>query len=94
VKSVGEKISASGYGSVAIQTEFITSYQYEPSVTINNVSIISNNANAWYQYLKEVWNFQVSKQGNSVSIQFNGANPELWISEIAVQVGPGWIETI
>jgi hypothetical protein len=102
ISGVGGKVSASGYGTTAIQTEFSES-------SINNIKNVSNikittlYPNAWKIFANwalekilntnDFWIPDPNPIDNSINIIFNNTiDIEVTYVKVNAQIGPGWVE--
>ena len=106
ITGIGGKNSSSGYGTTAIQTEYVegdgdTQINYTAA---ESISFTTSYANAWCIFLtwlfeKEfppaTYTYTISTVGdNLINIEFFDFSPEikLKIVDINAQIGAGWIE--
>ena len=102
VTGIGGKDSSSGYGTAAIQTEYV-GYDEINMTDVDSINITTSYPNAWNTFL--YWFFDkelistyanISRSSNYVVINFEDpdAKPEinLKLVNINAQIGAGWIE--
>ena len=108
ITGVGGKISGSGYGTTAIQTEYVQDDDPIFMSEAKRLTIFTSYQNAWYIYL--TWLFEtklnnlpglaVNLIGNDqVEVDFSGVydnsyTVEIYIEVIKInaQIGAGWVE--
>lgn len=106
ITAVGGKTSGSGYGTAAIQTEYV---QEDEQILINetkSLTIMTDYPNSWNVYLN--WLFQIKlgsidgydiiPNDDHVIVNFNNMYPQynitIYIKVIKInsQIGAGWVE--
>ena len=97
---IGDKTSASGYGTYPLQAKFFDS----EDLIINSVQQINLNTSyidAWKGYFEDLFaksdlRFRIEENlyGDCIIITFEDIFPDLnlKVNEISVQISPGWIE--
>jgi hypothetical protein len=105
LKVLSGKPSVSGYGTYPVRTEFINFTHY--TITdINKITIFTDYPNAWSVYLNKTLanggfsnsnHYDILSNENNVIIDFSKTqglefNIDLKISNIDVQLAPGWTE--
>ena len=96
---IGGKASASGFGTTAIQTEYLEYNDYNLT-DIESIEINTLYPNAWGIYLDwllekqlEPSDYSLNVNNNDITINFtNQPNLDIQITKIVAQIGAGWIE--
>ncbi len=94
----GKKI-AGGYGTYSMYMEYLNSYYF----TVDDfrfINITTNYKNAWRTFFNSttlkysLLTYDISDTDYGISVEFSGTlgNIILKVSEISVQMAPGWIE--
>jgi hypothetical protein len=99
ITGIGGKISGSGYGTTAIQTEYFGSAE-NCIHNVTNITITTSYRNAWEIFLN--WTlekyldpavYSTNVDENSIAIEFTNAPVvNLKIANFYAQIGAGWIE--
>lgn len=99
VSSFEGKKNAGGHGTYSFYIEYLNSSYY----TISNftyINITTNYQNAWRIFFNETslkyssLNYEIIDTDFGISVEFNGAlgNIILKVSELSVQIAPGWVK--
>jgi hypothetical protein len=95
---IGGKVSGSGYGSTAIQTEYSSSDEFNIT-DVEFIKITTSYTNAWKTYLNWILEkeldsnaYSLTTNDNDITITLNQADVDLRIIDINAQIGAGWIE--
>jgi len=96
---IGGKVSASGFGTTAIQTEYLEYNDYNLT-DIESIEINTLYPNAWGIYLDwllekqlESSDYSLNVNKNVITITFtNQPDLDIQITKIVAQIGAGWIE--
>ena len=99
ITGIGGKVSATGFGSTAIQTEYSDFNNYNIT-DINSITITTMYPNAWSIYLNWIIGktlasseYTVTVNNNDILIDFTTQpDVDLKIIDINAQIGAGWIE--
>jgi len=99
ISSLAGKKVAGGYGTYSIYMEYLNSSYY----TVNSfrfINITTNYPNAWRTFFNStslkysLLNYTIKDTSYGISVEFSGSlgNLILKITEISIQIAPGWIE--
>ena len=100
IVGIGGKLSASGFGTTAIQTEYLEYNEYNIT-DIDSIEINTLYPNAWKVYLDWLLEKELAPSdyeppnvdNNDITITFtNQPDVYLKIIKITAQIGAGWIE--
>jgi hypothetical protein len=99
IVGIGGKVSASGFGTTAIQTEYLE-YNHFNLTDIDSIEINTLYPNAWEIYLNwllekqlEPSDYSLDINNNDITINFtNQPDLDIQIIKIVAQIGAGWIE--
>lgn len=106
ISELGDKTSATGYGTYPVQTKFVDSKDYVYN-NVQSITVETSYLNSWDLFFKDVLTsendlFPVEFDAESVvhtdlsqvTVTFSGSNPNLNIKliEIGAQISPGWVE--
>ena len=106
--NIGGKPSVSGYGTYPVRTEFF-GIESNLITNISAINIYTDHPYVWKSYINKTFNrsgfdpvdiYDTTINGKNLEIDFSTSNGEglffdiiLNISNIKVQLGPGWVET-
>jgi len=105
ISGIGEKTSASGYGTYPLQTKFLSSAS-DPVNHVKQINITTSYKNAWYNFFDDILsnsaiNYKINDTvyDDGIIITFfpdddDQQLPELFLKivDIEIQISPGWVE--
>jgi len=99
ISSMEGKKNAGGHGTYSLYVEYLNSTYYT-IVGLRFINITTNYKNAWRLFFNEpslrysLLDYQIKDTDYGISVQFSGGlgNIILKVSEISVQIAPGWVK--
>ena len=99
ISSLEGKKVAGGYGTYSLHTEYLDSANYTLD-DIRFINITTNYKNAWREFLNStdlnysLLTYQIKDTSYGISVEFSGVlgSLKMKVSDISVQIAPGWIE--
>jgi len=108
IVTIGNKDeSVHGYGSVSIQTEYLSTFKYQVIRTVSNITLDTNYTNAWVNLMNSTFlksglnyggygtNYTIKIKDSLITVDFqDNVEVELYLNviNIGAQIGPGIIE--